>query len=128
MMIAAALLLAGFQSVAFAVCAKIFAIGEGLLPSDRRLEKWLRWCRLETGLAAGALLLAGGFGLTASAVWHWSHAGFGDLAYAQNLRRLIPAGTLIALGAQVVLTSFFLSLLGLRTIRRTPPGGGNEPR
>jgi hypothetical protein len=37
------------------------------------------------------------------------------------LRRLLPAVTLIVIGIQVVFSSFFLSMLGLKTTSRKPP-------
>ena len=37
------MVLIGFQAVAFAAFAKVFAIAEGLLPEDPRLDRRLRW-------------------------------------------------------------------------------------
>ena len=37
------------------------------------------------------------------------------------MRRLIPAVTLIVLGIQTVFSSFFMSVLGLKTVARKPP-------
>ena len=54
--------LLGFQLVAFAVFTKIFAISEGLLPEDPRLNRAFRYITLETGLFAGFLLIALGLG------------------------------------------------------------------
>ena len=42
----------------------------------------------------------------------------------ENLRRLIPAGTLIVVGIQAVFSSFFMSVLGLKTVKRKPPSLG----
>ena len=39
-----------------------------------------------------------------------------------NLRRLIPATTLVVLGIQGIFSSFFMSALGLKTATRKPPG------
>jgi glycosyltransferase involved in cell wall biosynthesis len=50
-------ILLGFQFVAFAMFSKVFAITEGLLPEDPRLNRAFRWIKLETGLAVGALLV-----------------------------------------------------------------------
>jgi hypothetical protein len=41
--------------------------------------------------------------------------------YAENLRRLIPAVALIVLGVQGIFSSFFMSVLGLKTVSRKPP-------
>jgi hypothetical protein len=51
----------------------------------------------------------------------WKRAGYGVLSDADNMRRLIPAVTLIVLGIQVCFSSFFLSVLGLKTDSRHPP-------
>ena len=56
------------------------------------------------------------------AIWVWRQAGFGQLLPADNLRRLIPAATLVVLGIQNIFSSFFMSVLGLKTVSRKPPG------
>lgn len=111
----------GVQLIAFAAFTKVFAIGEGLLPSDPRISQALKIGTLERGLILGALLLLGGIGLFSWSVWLWSQTGFGSLSYPENLRRVIAATTLMVLGSQVIFSSFFLSVLGLRTGTRKPP-------
>ena len=49
--------LLGFQLIAFATFTKVFAITEGLLPEDPRLNRVFRWVTLETGLVFGGLLM-----------------------------------------------------------------------
>jgi hypothetical protein len=44
----------------------------------------------------------------------WRRASFGPLHYATTMRIVIPGTTLGALGFQTVLSSFFLSILGMR--------------
>ena len=46
-----------FQAVTFALFTKVFAISEGLLPKEARLNRLLCWVKLDVGLAVGALLL-----------------------------------------------------------------------
>ena len=41
-------------------------------------------------------------------------SGFADLDYRETLRLVIPASTLLILGVQTVLASFFISILGIR--------------
>jgi hypothetical protein len=56
------------------------------------------------------------------ALWLWKQVHFGLLpSTEENLRRLIPAGTLIVLGIQAFFSSFFMSVLGLKTVKRQPP-------
>ena len=104
----------GFQGVAFAVCARVYALNEGLLPRDPRVERWLGRFRLETGLTVGALILIAGFAGAVYAFVSWARTGFGPLDPRVTLRTAIPAASAICLGGQVILTSFLLSFLGLR--------------
>jgi glycosyltransferase involved in cell wall biosynthesis len=115
MLAAAAMVLVGAQAIFFGIFTKVFAITEGLLPPDPLLDRLFdRWVTLETGLVAGALSgLAGAF-LVAHVVRDWSAAGFHGLAYGTTMRWMIPGVLLVVLGAQTVLSSFFLSILGLR--------------
>jgi len=107
-------ILLGQQSILFAVFTKLFAIGEGLLPEDPRLKRFLRVANLEKGLLVGAGALLGGAGLLLGAVNQWRVHNFGYLSYAQTMRWVIPGVTLTVLGFQTVLGSFFLSILSMR--------------
>ena len=105
--------LIGFQGVAFAVFTKIFAITEGLVPKDPRLERLFRLITLETGLLVGASLIAIGLVAAVYAVYLWEAHHFGQLDPSRTLRTVIPSVTAMALGCQIVFFSFFLSVLGL---------------
>jgi glycosyltransferase involved in cell wall biosynthesis len=120
--VASLFVIIGEQLVAFALFTKVFAISEGLLPQDAKFLNIFRYFSLEKGIVLGLLLLLLGLGLLGHAFWIWKEARFGNLPFGENLRRLIPAVTLIALGIQTVFSSFFLSILGLRTASRHPPG------
>lgn len=104
----------GFQSVLFSAFTKIFAINAGLLPEDPRLDKLFRIVTLEVGLAAGlTMALVGAVGST-YAFLHWSLGSFGAEDLPRTLRIVVPSITLLILGVQVVLASFFLSVLGMK--------------
>jgi glycosyltransferase involved in cell wall biosynthesis len=107
----------GFHGVAFAFCARMYALHEGLLPEDPLLERLLDRFTLETGLTVGAVLLAAGFGGALYSLARWSATGFGPLDPRVTLRAAIPAAAAMCLGGEIVLTSFFLSFLGLRRLR-----------
>ena len=49
-------MLVGFQLLAFAVFTKVFAITEGLLPEDPRLNRFFDYIKLETGLIVGGII------------------------------------------------------------------------
>lgn len=110
----AGMVLAGAQAIAFAVFTKVFAVTEGLLPGDTRLDRLSSRLSLETGLLAGALLALGGGFLAADVVVDWSRSGWRYLDYGASMRRMIPALLLLVLGAQTVLSAFFLSILALK--------------
>jgi glycosyltransferase involved in cell wall biosynthesis len=104
----------GYQSVLFAICTKSFAISEGLLPKDPRIDRFFKVIYLERGLAIGALAFLAGLILLGVAVLQWRSAHFGRLDYAVTMRWVIPGATLTALGFQTVLSSFFVSILGMK--------------
>ncbi len=118
LMYAAAAIFVGFQSILFAVFSKIYAINEGLLPEDPRLTRLFRYVTLEVGLAVGAILTLVGFGASIWAVTDWGQRSFGELDPQRSLRVIIPAVLSLMLGFQIVLSSFFLSVLGLGRRRR----------
>jgi hypothetical protein len=106
--------LLGYQSILFAVFTKLFAIGEGLLPEDRRLMRFLKGVPLERGIMAGGCSLAVGCFLLLATLDHWRGTGFGRLDYSQTMRWVIPGVTLTVIGFQTILNSFFGSILLMR--------------
>jgi hypothetical protein len=112
---AAIAVLVGFQTITFAVFSRIFAASARLMPPSARLNSLFRYLTLEVGLAAGALLVAGGLAGVGFAFYLWESQAFGPMNPSELLRWLIPSGTALAIGCQALLSSFFLSVLGLRT-------------
>jgi hypothetical protein len=104
----------GFQAIVFAVFTKVFAISEGLLPEDPRLNRVMEHVTLEVGLLVGLLLVILGLGGSGYAVAFWDKRSFGPLDPSRTLRIVIPSVTALALGCQIFLSSFFLSILGLK--------------
>jgi len=110
----AMILLVGVQAVWFAVFTRAFAEAEGLLPPQVRLRKILEKVTLEWGLVSGLLLASCGSGLFLWAFLDWRAAQFGGISYSENMRRIIPASTLILMGIQNVFGSFFMGVLSLK--------------
>ena len=121
LMMACMAVVVGFQLVVFAFFTKVFAIAEGLLPDDPKFSRVFKFFNLEKGILLGLGVLLAGILLFLHAVWIWRLHNYGVLDYEENLRRLIPAATLIVLGVQAVFSSFFMSALGLKTASRKPP-------
>ncbi len=110
---AAAAILVGFQAVLFSVLGKVFAMNTGLMPYTRFWKHLFEWVNLETGLLVGATLFLTGIGLSLGAVGVWGNVEFGPLEVGRALRLVIPASLLLVLGCQIVMASFFFSVLGL---------------
>jgi glycosyltransferase involved in cell wall biosynthesis len=113
MLYAAAAVFVGFQSVIFAVFTKVYGVSEGLLPEDERLTRLFSRVQLETGLVVGLLLALFGLAASVFAVADWGAQSFGELDPQQTLRLIVPAVLALTLGFQTILSSFFLSVLGL---------------
>jgi glycosyltransferase involved in cell wall biosynthesis len=106
-------ILLGFQSINFAAFTEVFAITRGFRPANTRLDRLLRHMNLETGLALGMSLLLVGAGMWGAGLNYWSSMHFGNLNPAKTLRLVIPGVVCLTLGFQVMLSSFFLSVLGI---------------
>jgi glycosyltransferase involved in cell wall biosynthesis len=107
----------GYQLMTFAVFTKIFAIREGFHPPETHLNRLATYINLEVGLVAGLAMLLGGFGTLGLASWNWWNSGFGNLDPSVSMRKVIPAVVLLVLGIQTIFSSFFVSILTLRTKR-----------
>jgi hypothetical protein len=105
--------LIGYQLIVFALFTKVFAVREGFHPPNPSYSAMFRYVRLETGLAAGALMFVVGAAGAIVAVLTWGSAGFGSLDPRVTMREIIPAAVLLTLGVQTVFASFFLSILGI---------------
>ncbi len=114
LLFASLFLLCGYQSILFAVFAKTFAVTEGLLPESPHLTRLYRFVNLEKGLIASVLAMLIGAGLLLTAINNWRMAAFGPLDYATTMRLVVPGASLLALGFQTGLSSFFISILGMR--------------
>jgi glycosyltransferase involved in cell wall biosynthesis len=107
-------IICGHQSVLFAIFSKTFAINEGLLPEDPRMTRFFQVVTLERGLLLGGGSVLFGLVLLLAAVNIWRETGYGSLDYAETMRLVVPGATLTALGFQTILSSFFVSMLGMR--------------
>jgi hypothetical protein len=114
LLICSLFILLGYQSIVFAIFAKTFAIGQGLLPPDRRMDRFYEVVNLERGLIVALAALVFGLVLLCLSVNQWRLHDFGRLDYAYTMRFVIPGVTLTALGFQTILSGFFVSILGIR--------------
>jgi glycosyltransferase involved in cell wall biosynthesis len=107
-------ILVGFQSINFAAFSKLFATSEGLLPDDPLMNRLYRYITLEVGLVLGAILVLAGASMWIFGLSYWRSHQFGPLDPEKTLRIIIPGFVSLILGTQIILSSFFLSVLGMR--------------
>ena len=108
------LLTVGVQLLFFAVFIRVFAVSAGFLPPNKKLRRVLEIFTLEGGILVGLLMLLVGGAIFLIAFRDWQLAGFQGLSYSDNLRRIIPASTMVVLGIQFLFGSFFLGVLNLK--------------
>lgn len=114
LLFASLFILSGFQIIMFAFFTKIFAISEGLLPQDPKMNSLSGFINLERGLIASAVFLIIGLALLILAINDWRLAAFGALDYSRTMRFVIPGSMLTAIGIQSIFSSFFVSILKLK--------------
>ncbi len=123
---AGAAVVIGFQAVIFGLLTKIYAVEEGFLPPDRRVEWVVKTITLERGLAIGALLGACGVAGLVASLMHWNLHDFDDLDPRESLRLVVPSAVALVISLQTIFGSLFASVLGIRRVR--PTSGQAEPR
>ena len=130
---ASAMVVIGFQSVLFWLFTQVYAGSEGFLPEEPKVQRVLEKLSLERGLILGGLIgLAGLAGLIFSLLY-WNGQKFSHLNYEHSLRLMIPSVTALIVSCQVVLGTFFLSILGIKHTRHPvtaaagPVPGGPAP-
>jgi glycosyltransferase involved in cell wall biosynthesis len=109
----------GFHSALFYIFARLYGMREGLAPPDQRFLRMTRVLTLEAGLLAGLALLLIGLTLAVLAVSAWTETAFGALRPESAMRLVIPSGTCILLAFQTAYGAFFLSVLEIRSGKRT---------
>ena len=99
-------ILFSFQFIVFFALTKIFAINHGLIPKSTNYSKLFLFFNLERGLILGGCMTVLGAVLL--------YYGFSsELKIESTLKLIFPAIIVVALGIQVILFSFFFSILGL---------------
>ena len=116
----------GFQAILFSLFTQVYAGAEGFLPTEPKVQTLLGKLSLERGLLTGAAVgVAGLVGLIFSLTYWQGHA-FGHLNYEHALRLMVPSVTALVLSCQLILGTFFLSILGIKQTRHVPVGAKAE--
>ncbi len=111
LMYAAFLSILGLQSVLFSLLTRVFAISAGLLPHDADIQRLIKWGSLEKGIVIALIMMVVGLTSSVGAFAYWSVNSFGPIDPTFSMRLVIPGTMLFAMGFQILLSSFFLSIL-----------------
>ncbi len=113
--VSGALMVIGLNMVSFYAISRVYAYYAGLLPNQPQFFSLFRYFNLERGLLLGTLLLLAGAGIILyAAVLSQSPGGFETVGFAFSVRLVFGGALALVLGAQVMFTSFVLSMLGLK--------------
>ena len=113
----------GFQAMLFWLFTQVYAGAEGFLPTEERVQTLLGKLSLERGLLTGAAVGAAGLVGLIFSLTYWQGQSFGHLNYEHALRLMVPSVTALVLSCQLILGTFFLSILGIKQTRHVPVGG-----
>jgi hypothetical protein len=118
-----AMVVIGFQSVLFAMFAQVYATMEGLLPEDARVTRLFSAWSLERGLQAGGLLAAAAVAGLAAQLARFYGGPFSHVGHGSSFRTVLLSAAALIVSFQVILGTFFLSILRIRWAGRTGTGG-----
>ena len=116
----------GFQAILFWLFTQVYAGSEGFLPTQPKVQTVLGKLSLERGLLTGAAVGAAGLVGLIFSVTYWQGHSFGHLNYEHALRLIVPSVTALVLSCQLILGTFFLSILGIKQTRHVPVGAKAE--
>jgi len=115
--VAGLMLNVGLQLLGFGLLGKAHTIEKGLHPERPFWTKVFKLFNLEKGIIMGLIPILIGIIILLRAIFTWKDSGFGMLDTDQNLRTIITAAIFLGVGTQIIFTSFFISLLKLKTDR-----------
>lgn len=114
MLVSMTMALVGLQLIFMAVFTRVYTMHIGILPSNPRLERFVKRFSLGAGLVVSIVFFLIGIGIYGFEVIGWSRVGFGPLNYQITLRSVIWGTAFVIAGLQLFFWSFNISVLGLR--------------
>ncbi len=100
----------GFQIINIGIFAKIYAMTHQYANQNKSWSRAFNFFNLERGLVLGTIIFAVGFMTDLYILAEWITTDFGPL---NRVRLALVASTLMIIGAQILFSSFFLSMLGI---------------
>lgn len=116
MLYTSAFILMGFQFIFFYLFSRVYAVTHGLLPlKNKFLKNFNKYFKMEKGILTGTLLIIGGIFLFLKSFIYWKNSDFGNLDPVIVLRWVTPSTILIVLGLQIITSSFYLSIILIKS-------------
>ncbi len=115
MLYASGAIMIGFQAVIFAIFTKTFAVHEKLLPSNPQIEEIFKKYTPEKGVTFGLIMALIGLLTFIFMIIIWREGTFFRFDIRITMRIVILSVTLLVLGWQLILSSFFYYLLKINT-------------
>jgi len=104
----------GIEFVFFYYLSHKYAYISKLYPTNYKESRFVKWFNLEKGLIIGGILISLGVMTALYSVIIWDKNQFGTLNPQDVFRIVIPASSSIIIGFQVLVFSFFYSVLDLK--------------
>jgi glycosyltransferase involved in cell wall biosynthesis len=111
-----ALMYLGINMVSFAAITRVYAFESGLTPITPGFFSLLKYINLEKGLLAGFSILLLGLALMVKALF--LSPNFEQIGFSVSVRLVFGGSLALVSGAQVIFTSFVLSMLGIEARRK----------
>ena len=108
MVLGGLLTILGVQILSTGLFARVYSYERHFDRDDKLLRGLARHFNLERGMILGLVVLVVGLILDVTVAREWIQSGFGPL---DALRQAILGSTLLAVGTQIIFSSFFLSML-----------------
>lgn len=112
MIVAIMLVVVGLHLVYVGIYSKLFIYNKGYVEEAAGTALLLKVSKLEVGLALGLMILLAGLAGFAIVIAAWVVAGFGELDLVYQRVSLFSA-MLFVVGVQVMVSSFFLNMVGV---------------
>lgn len=106
----------GLNMISFAVITRVYAYYSGLLPHAPRFFPLFKYFNLEKGLFAGFVFVLLGISLMVQALR--LSPSFEQIGFDSSIRLVFGGSLSLVSGAQIILTSFVLSILGINETRK----------
>ena len=111
MLYSAAMVIVGFNLIAFHAFTKTYAINAKFIKVD---NSFLAKINADKCAAFGLLAVIVGIAMTVAALVLWGRESFGELNPEIFMRLTIPAVTFIAIGVQFIFSGFFIDILRIK--------------